>query len=252
MVASSDKAFLTSPSPSAMEDGSCSPSPNAPSTESLEACSSPQPQTSLPDTTADPIPKPRLCLPVSDNDWEKANTYFKNITVPCVLSQLSIDAKYISLADGVYNYFADVHSTRKMQHKHRTRSKKLASRAKEAKRLKNAARCELNKVKKEPSILREQISSIAHKFFKSVRSHKLTREYRHFQHKAESRASHHQCHANLWQLTKTFWRINHSLMYILHSLRLKLPLVSLKPLILSHVGTLNHLGCHSKIEITRI
>ena len=82
LVVSSDKAFLTSPSPSAMEDGSVSPSPNTlstqPLTEPLESCYSPQPQTSPADTTPDSVPKPRPCLPVSDDDWEKANTYFKN------------------------------------------------------------------------------------------------------------------------------------------------------------------------------
>ena len=79
----------------------------------------------------------------------------------------------------------------------------VASRVKEETSLKNAARRELNRVRKEPSISQEQINYIAHKFFKSVRSHhKLTREYRHFQHKAESRAARHQCHANLWQFTK--------------------------------------------------
>ena len=103
-------------------------------------------------------------------------TYFKNNTVQCVISELSIDAKYTALANGIYNYFAGVYRTRKMQHKHRTRCKKLASRVKEAKSLKNAARCELNRVRKELSILQEHINSIAHKFFKSVRSHnKLTR-----------------------------------------------------------------------------
>ena len=123
--------------------------------------------------------------------------------MPCVLSQLSVDAKYTSLAYGVYNYFADVHSTRKMQHKHQTRSKKLASRVKEGKSLKNTTQSKLNKVRNQQSISQEQISSIAHKLFKSVRSHnKLTRKYRHFQHKAESRAACHQCHANLWQFTK--------------------------------------------------
>ena len=90
-----------------------------------------------------------------------------------------------------------------MQHKHRTRCKKLASWVKEAKSLKNAARRELNRARKESSISQEQINSIAHKFFKSVRSHnKLTREYRHFQHKAKSKAARHQCHVNLWQFTK--------------------------------------------------
>ena len=207
LVVSSDKAFLTNPSPSAVEDGSVSPSPNTlstqPLTEPLESCYSPQPQTSPVDTTPDSVSKPRPCLPVSDDDWEKANTYFKNNTVPCVLSELSVDAKYTALADGIYNYFAGVYGTRKIQHKHRTRHKKLASRVKEAKSLKNAARRELNRVKKEPSISQEQINSIAHKFFKSVRSHnKLTTEYRHFQHKAESRAARHQCLTNLWQFTK--------------------------------------------------
>ena len=107
---------------------------------------------------------------------ELSDTYFKNNTVPCVLSELSVDAKYTALADGIYNYFVGVYGTRKMQHKHRTRRKKLASRVKEEKSLKNAARCELNRVRKEPSISQEQINSIAHKFFKSVGSHnKLTR-----------------------------------------------------------------------------
>ena len=71
-VATSDKAFLTSPSPSAMEGGSCSLSPNILSTQPLtESCYPPQPQTSPADTTPDSVPKPRPCMSVSDNDWER-------------------------------------------------------------------------------------------------------------------------------------------------------------------------------------
>ena len=38
-----------------------------------------------------------MCLPATDDDWEKANIYFKQSIVPLVQSELSVDGKYTAL-----------------------------------------------------------------------------------------------------------------------------------------------------------
>ena len=77
-----------------------------------------QPQPSSAATALDPVPKPRLCLSATDDDWEKDNIYFKQSIVLLVQSELSVDGKYTALAEGIYNYFAENHGTKKMQHRY--------------------------------------------------------------------------------------------------------------------------------------
>ena len=61
----------------------------------------------------------------------------------------------------------------------------------------------LRQARTSASLSQEQISSIAQKFFNSVRSHnKLKRAHSQSQCKAECRTARHQCHKNLWKFTK--------------------------------------------------
>ena len=152
LMVTSDQAFSNL---CATSDSSC---PFTPATiEPSESCGSQEPQVLSAATILDSVPKPRLRLPVSDDDWKEINTYFEQNLVPYVLGGLSVDAKYTILADGIYNYLAEKYGTCKTQHRHRSRHNKLASRVKETKDLKNAARRELNKAKLEKSISQDQI-----------------------------------------------------------------------------------------------
>ena len=76
---------------------------------------------------SDPIQKPTLCLPKLGTDWAKANTFFEQSVVPRVLSELSVEAKYTTLVNGVYDYLADAHGTRRMKHRYGKRQRKLVN-----------------------------------------------------------------------------------------------------------------------------
>ena len=79
--------------------------------EPSEPCGSQEPEVLSGATILDTVPKPRLRLPVSDDDWKEINTYFKQNLVPYVLGGLSVDATYTILADGIYNYLAEKYGT---------------------------------------------------------------------------------------------------------------------------------------------
>ena len=158
-------------------------------------------------TISDFCPKPRLRLPLSDEDWEKANNFFQHNLVPRVISKLSADSKYAVLAEGVYQYFDGVFGSVKENQRRRERQNeqqsRLARQVREAKALKSEARHELLQAKKSTSLSQEQVRSIAKKFFQSVRAHnKFKRAHQRSLHGAERRTAHHQCHTNLWRFTK--------------------------------------------------
>ena len=79
-------------------------------------------------TTSDFCPKPRLRLPLSDEDWEKANNFFQHNLVPRVISELSADSKYAVLAEGVYHFFDGVFRSVKENQRCRERQNKHQSR----------------------------------------------------------------------------------------------------------------------------
>ena len=188
------------PSSAASNDNLPSPVDPLPTDLSLSSTVSPQPPLSQ---CPDFVPKPKLQLPRSDEDWLKANAFFENELVPCVLRELSVDAKSTVLTEGVFSYFDVNFGTRKEKHRCRTRSNQLANQVKVARDLKNAARCELRQARTSAALSQEQISSIAKKFFDSVRSHNsLKRAHSQSQHKAECRTARHQCHKNLWKFTR--------------------------------------------------
>ena len=187
---------------SLMED-----SPAAISPDSLPGLSQPsdlqQDLTTPPTQAIDPVSKPKLCLPESDEEWKKADVFFEQEVVPCVIHELSVDDKYATLVEGVYSFFADNHGTKKVQQRYRSRQRKLAKKLKEAKVMKNAARRELRQARKEPIISHESINSISQKFLQCVRSHnKVHQQHERLQGKAASRAARQQCHDNLWHFCK--------------------------------------------------
>lgn len=112
--------------PSSEASNSCLPFPvdplptdlSQPSTDSLQP-----PLSQCPDF----VPKLKLQLPRSDEDWLKANAFFENELVPCVLCELSVDAESTVLAEGVFSYFDVNFGTRKEKHRCRTRSNQLAN-----------------------------------------------------------------------------------------------------------------------------
>ena len=151
--------------------------------------------------------KPRLCLPKSHEDWEKANHFFEQHLIPLVISELSVDSKYTVLAEGVFDYFSANFGSangnphhRQRQNKHQSR---LAGQVREAKALKNEARRVFEQAKKSTTLSQESINTIAKKFFQSVRSHnKLIRAHRKSQHATRQRSARRHCHENLWRFTK--------------------------------------------------
>ena len=87
--------------------------------------------------------------------------------------------------------------------KHRKRQQKLVRKVKEAKELKQAAHRELANAKRGHAITSEQISSIATKFYKCVRSHnRLIKKLRHINQSAGSKLARDQCHSNFWRFSK--------------------------------------------------
>ena len=47
-----------------------------------------------------------LFLPRMDEEWQEADTYFRNDLVPCVCEATGVDEKNKLLTSGVYDYFA--------------------------------------------------------------------------------------------------------------------------------------------------
>ena len=71
------------------------------------SCDDPSPNEPVSPMTiliSEPVQKPTFCLPKLDTDWAKADTFFEQNVVPHVLGELSVEAKYTTLVDGVYNY----------------------------------------------------------------------------------------------------------------------------------------------------
>ena len=124
-----------------------------------------------------------------------------------MLSELSVDGKFAVLAEGIYDYFNTNFGAARGHHRHKVRQNKqqsrLARQVNEARALKNAARREFMRAKKSTSLSQEQVSSIARKFFLSVRSHnKLNRAHKQCQQGRKQNAARHQCHENLWRFTR--------------------------------------------------
>ena len=151
-------------------------------------------------------PKPKLRLPKSDEEWEKANSYFKHNLVPYVISELSADGKNEVLTEGVFRYFDANFGSAKHDHQHRQRQSKqqsrLARQVRESKAEKNHARREFMQAKKSTALSQEQVKYIARKFFQSVRSHNACkRAHLRSSHGLRQQTVRHQCRENLWRFS---------------------------------------------------
>ena len=82
------------------------------------------------------VEKSHLRLPESQEEWEEANTYFSQVLVPQVISQVSPDSKNSVLSEGVYTFFSSKYGTIQPSKKNR-RQNNCAQALNRAKRLKN-------------------------------------------------------------------------------------------------------------------
>ena len=116
------------------------------------------------------VEKSRLRLPESQEEWEETNTYFSQVLVPQVISQVSPDSKNSVLSEGVYTFFSSKYGTIQPSKKNR-RQEKCAQALNRAKRMKNEARRELRQAKASGSLLPDEVMSLARKFYQLVRAH---------------------------------------------------------------------------------
>ena len=144
-----------------------------------------------------------LKLPSSQEGWLEADTFFADQLVPQCLSASSPDEKNRILIDGIYDYFAQKHGTKKQnQSKCQKRREKHNRALKTVKRLKNEARREFQKAKKD-GVSPENIQQLARKFFDLVREHsRVKRSSITTQQRANSRKVRHHCHRHFWKFAK--------------------------------------------------
>ena len=83
--------------------------------------------------------------------------------VPRVLQASSIEDKHVVLVEGIFNYFAEAYGTKEKKRSYKKRQRKIASKLRKAKEMKNDARRELAIAKKANSFSSEQIMSLARK-----------------------------------------------------------------------------------------
>ena len=128
----------------------------------------PPAQAAILDST--PSQRPRVKLPVRQEEWEVANIHFSQVLVPEVLAEVSLESIKIRLSDGIYHYFASEYGV-KQHSKQRRRKDKLAKALNEAKKEKNEARRMLHQARATGNKSAEEIMSLARSFYKMVRSH---------------------------------------------------------------------------------
>ena len=180
------------PSNNPDEPASCSLSEPTPATSDL-------PNTSTKNELPARLP---LKLPSSQKDWLQADTFGDQL-VPQCLSASSPDEKNRILIDGIYDYLAQKYGTKKQNRLKCQRRREKHDRAlKTVKRLKNEARREFQKAKKD-GLSPENIQPLARKFFDLVREHsRVKRSSITTQQRANSQKVRHHCYRHFWKFAK--------------------------------------------------
>ena len=149
-----------------------------------------------------PSQRPRVKLPVRQEEWEAANIHFSQVLVPEVLAEASLESKNTRLSDGIYHYFASEHGV-KQHSKQRRRKDKLAKALNEAKKEKNEARRMLRQARATGNKSAEEIMSLARSFYKMVHSHNRCKRL--YQRAVWSRNADHvrgECHQHFWPFAR--------------------------------------------------
>ena len=111
-----------------------------------------------------------LNLPSDPQEWNEANKFMREQLIPNVLAS-SPDTKNRILSEGIYDYFDQRYGTRQPKpSKHQRRRARQNKALKNLKELKNAARRDFQKAKKE-GLPSESIQPLAKKFFQLIREH---------------------------------------------------------------------------------
>ena len=146
--------------------------------------------------------KPRLKLPVAQEDWEEANRHFSTVLVPNVKHETSPESKNAVLAEGIYAFFSNKHGTKETP-KRKKRQEKHAQALNRAKKCKNEARNELCQAKSSGTHTPEDVMSLARKFFQLVRAHsRCKRAYDRARGIRKARQVRHQCQHHFWPFAK--------------------------------------------------
>ena len=69
-------------------------------------------------------PSRSLMLPASREDWNKADTYFRDNLVPSVVEASSAEVKNDLLTRGIHDYFAEQYGTREQQQRNVSQQKR--------------------------------------------------------------------------------------------------------------------------------
>ena len=116
------------------------------------------------------IAKPRLKLPVTEEDWEEANCYFSTVLVPQVKHEISPESKNAVLVEGIYTFFSNKYGTKEPS-KRKKRQEKHAQALNRAKKWKNEAHKELRQAKFSGTHSPEELMGLAKRFLQLIRAH---------------------------------------------------------------------------------
>ena len=146
-------------------------------------------------------------LPSSDEEWAKANTFFKDHLISSVMNQPSPEDMNRVLSEGIYAYLTSMYGTRKGKRKlattkHQVKHKQHDRALKKVTELRNIARKKFREAKRN-GLPVEEIQSLGCAFFDLVRQHSLLKRKssKHSQQNL-SRRVRDQCHRHFWQFVR--------------------------------------------------
>ena len=142
--------------------------------------------------------KQHLHLPNTNQGWEEANFYFAASLIPAVVAAPSPEEMNQVLVEGVYNYFATTHGTKKI----RVQKKKLHSPHNRPLKKKSAARKELRLAQKQ-GYCPEAIQAISRESFSLVHCHsRLKKSSQKVIQSHSVRGARQQCHQHFSKFAK--------------------------------------------------
>ena len=143
-------------------------------------------------------------IPASREDWNKADTYFRENLVPSVVEASSAEVKNDLLTRGIHDYFAEQYGTREQQQRNVSQQKcKKHDRAlKKVTELKKRAKKEFQEAKRK-GFPQEEIRPIARNFFDLVRQqNKLKKQSKQTAQRNSAKRERQRCHKNFWKFAR--------------------------------------------------
>lgn len=188
----------------------------APSSLPISTAAQPSPSSLLPaspsirppdlSTSSDQEPRtlPACKLPSSDEEWDEADFFFKDDIVPRVLQATTVDDKHSVLVKGLYEYFEGKYGTVKARpsKKHPNKSGQHDRALKKVTKLKNEARSQFRKAKRNGS-LADEVTTLAKNFFKLVRKQSaLKKQSNKAQLNSTAAKERQECHKHFWSFAR--------------------------------------------------